>query len=587
MGSLVVSKSRTCIKHLCTSWDVNRLYLRPALACLQQHNIMHAVRFIINQQTLYYSTKGDKQTNSQVSKEKGFTPRTRPAFPNSVFTAGTAKRTAEYMKKRAGADTEELANNTSTRGRGSVKVALPNHPLTTSEWAKLKESSSKPERFEMQMMEGLLATNADINITKSLLVYVVQDKGTLSYELLLRYLTLCVTGGHHSEVFDTYGIMRTCFKTLDMGASSLFIKGFSQTERWREALVVLEGMKKALLPSPRNYSDAIAGAALHGDAEMSWKLYDELLDLGLVPNQDTWQCLFQSGITQRGQEDKLFSVLSYMRDNQIYPEEPLIQTIKAWFESFPDQKWSGRFSYVAPSGECENCKASLESIQLTEEEYAELKDKVMKKVIEGSDVFKKTTPEELESFKSFVKQRPPFDIVIDGLNVANTTPKATHSETLLAVVSELEQQGLNILVLGRKHMLQPSRNWDRQNMNKIKQKAHCFFTENISEDDPFLLYAALHSGVHCNFLSRDLMRDHKACLSDSTTRRLFFKWQRGHQLVISHYVPGKRVRFQRTPAYDTIVQMSGSSWHIPYDENRGDRATYEVPQKWLCLTQEY
>uniref|UniRef100_A0A672SPG5 Mitochondrial ribonuclease P protein 3-like n=1 Tax=Sinocyclocheilus grahami TaxID=75366 RepID=A0A672SPG5_SINGR len=161
------------------------------------------------------------------------------------------------------------------------------------------------------------------------------------------------------------------------------------------------------------------------------------------------------------------------------------------------------------------------------------------------------------------------------------------SPQLLAVVSELEQQGLNILVLGRKHMLQPSRNWDRQNMSKIKQKAHCFFTENISEDDPFLLYAALHSGLHCNFLSRDLMRDHKACLSDSATRRLFFKWQRGHQLVISHYVPGKRVRFQRISAYDTIAQMSGSSWHIPYDENRGDRATYEVPQKWLCLTQDH
>lgn len=29
-----------------------------------------------------------------------------------------------------------------------------------------------------------------------------------------------------------------------------------------------------------------------------------------------------------------------------------------------------------------------------------------------------------------MKQRPPFDIVIDGLNVANTTPKATHSETV-------------------------------------------------------------------------------------------------------------------------------------------------------------
>lgn len=173
---------------------------------------------------------------------------------------------------------------------------------------------------------------------------------------------------------------------------------------------------------------------------------------------------------------------------------------------------------------------------------------------------------------------------------------------LLAVVSELEHQGLTILVLGRKHMLRPSRSWERHNMDLIRQKAHCFFTENMwvpddkttkkniiwnilhrkhiqhssyfviriyfiifvissasfyqqpytsfscvsvsSEDDPFLLYATLHSGNHCKFVSRDLMRDHKACLSDGATRRLFFKWQRGHQLVVGGSVAaGRRVRF--------------------------------------------
>lgn len=101
-------------------------------------------------------------------------------------------------------------------------------------------------------------------------------------------------------------------------------------------------------------------------------------------------------------------------------------------------------------------------------------------------------------------------------------------------------------------------------MDLIQQKAHCFFTENMwaflsgillafyrvvwftvvrgvcereclpfrSEDDPFLLYATLSSGNHCWFISKDLMRDHKACLSDNATRRLFFKWQRGHQVVV-------------------------------------------------------
>lgn len=65
-----------------------------------------------------------------------------------------------------------------------------------------------------------------------------------------------------------------------------------------------------------------------------------------------------------------------------------------------------------------------------------------------------------------------------------------------------------------------------------------------SEDDPFLLYATLHSGNHCKFVSRDLMRDHKACLSEGPIRQLFFKWQRGHQLVVGGSVAAsKRVRF--------------------------------------------
>ncbi|XP_034061850.1 mitochondrial ribonuclease P catalytic subunit isoform X1 [Gymnodraco acuticeps] len=212
----------------------------------------------------------------------------------------------------------------------------------------------------------------------------------------------------------------------------------------------------------------------------------------------------------------------------------------------------------------------------------------MADIIQGRDVFKKTTPEELESFKAFVKKNPAFDVVVDGLNIANlNNDKNLQSVTLLAVVSELERQGLTVLVLGRKHMLCPSRSWNRYNMKLIQQKAHCFFTENISEDDPFLLYATLHSRNHCRFVSRDMMRDHKACLPDGASRRLFFKWQRGHQLVVDGFVTaGKRVRFQSIPTYDTIVQTTADSWHIPYDDTE-DRSTYEVPQKWLCLTTKH
>lgn len=70
------------------------------------------------------------------------------------------------------------------------------------------------------------------------------ETGTLSYELLLRYLTLCVSGGHNAEVFDVYDIMRGNFPSLETGASSLFIKSFCRTEKWQEALVILGELKK-------------------------------------------------------------------------------------------------------------------------------------------------------------------------------------------------------------------------------------------------------------------------------------------------------------------------------------------------------
>lgn len=90
----------------------------------------------------------------------------------------------------------------------------------------------------------MLKTRAPPVFHRSLLSFVAMETGTLSYELLLRYLTLCVSGGHDAEVFDVYDIMRGSFPSLETGASSLFIKSFSRTARWREAVSILHEVKK-------------------------------------------------------------------------------------------------------------------------------------------------------------------------------------------------------------------------------------------------------------------------------------------------------------------------------------------------------
>ncbi|XP_029982502.1 mitochondrial ribonuclease P catalytic subunit [Sphaeramia orbicularis] len=538
----------------------------------------------------------DLWNGAKEERSKNYTSMQRP-YPKSVFAAGTAKRTAEIIKRKTAlaCEDEDQHVDEPSRRKGTGKLAPPDRPLSPTEWRTLKESVGNPQRFDVQMMSALFNSRANLDIPKSLLTFVAMETGTLSYELLLRYLTLCVNSGHDTEVFDLYDIMRGNFPCLETGALSLFIKSFSRTERWREGLNILQELDKVFTPSPRNYGDIISAAVLHGDTTTACTLYDELIDKGLSPHQETWEDLFrgarktaQEGVevmSQSEYEKKLMGILFYMRDNQIYPKKSLADCIKTWFESLPGQNWTGSWTSVNPKGLCRCCGSELESIQLTTQEYQQLKDRVMADIIEGQDVFKKSTPEELERFKAFVKRKPSFDVVMDGLNVANINKDKTKlSETLLAVVSEFARQGLAVLVLGRKHMLRPSKTWDRNDMALIQQKAHFFFTENISEDDPFLLYATLHSGNHCKFVSRDLMRDHKACLPDGASRRLFFKWQRGHQLVVDgHVAARRRVRFQSIPSYDTIVQTSEDLWHIPYDDSE-DRSTYEVPQKWLCLS---
>ncbi|XP_059812755.1 mitochondrial ribonuclease P catalytic subunit isoform X2 [Hypanus sabinus] len=485
---------------------------------------------------------GTKKISPSTQQEKVSGGATGTLF--SLFTAGAARKRAGLAKRKIGnklIDVPKIVN--------SAKTRVPMKPLSIDEWKKMKAEMNNKTRFEVSMMEKLLSNHANIDIAKSLLVYVTKETGTVDYELLLKYLALCVKGNHLNEVLDLYGIMKTKFETLDTGAYSLFINGFSKTDRWKEAMIFLDSIKKMINPSPRNYGDIIISALQHKEVETAWSLLKEMEDLNLRPNEDTLQAFFDCGKSPCDEryENMMLNILSYLRDNQIYPGESLMQSIQSWFESLPGKRWVGHKATIAHSGKCHICNTLLETIQLNEDEYSVLKEHVMNDVIQGKDVFRKTTP------------------------------------ALFDVVSHLARQNLRILVLGRRHMLKGTRSWDKGHMAAIQKYADCFFTSNISEDDPFLLYATILSGNHCKFLSRDLMRDHKACMPDKNTRRLFFKWQRGHQLVLSGYNPGHKMKFEVIPNYDTIVQSTRNTWHIPYEEKGVERSSYEVPRKWLCL----
>uniref|UniRef100_A0A8C4KXV4 Mitochondrial ribonuclease P catalytic subunit n=1 Tax=Equus asinus TaxID=9793 RepID=A0A8C4KXV4_EQUAS len=449
-------------------------------------------------------------------------------------------------------------------------IQLPTKPLNSEEWDKLKEDFKGKANFENWISSQMAHCRSSVDVAKSLLAWVAaKNNGIIGYDLLVKYLYLCVFHKQTSEVIDVYEIMKTRYKSLESGGNSLLIRGLIHSDRWREALLLLEDIKKVMIPSKKNYHDCIQGALLHQDVKTAWDLYQELLGHDVVPMLETLKAFFDFGkdIKDDQYSNKLLDILLYLRNNQLYPGESFAHSVKTWFES----------------GQCLGCGKTIESIRLSPEEYEFLKGKILRDVIDGGDQYKKTTPQELKRFQNFVKHCPPFDIVIDGLNVAKMFPKSRESQVLLDVVSQLAKQNLRLLVLGRKHMLRQGSRWRRDEMEMVQKQASCFFADNISEDDPFLLYATLHSGNHCKFITKDLMRDHKACLPDAKTQRLFFKWQQGHQLAIINRLPGSKITFQRILSHDTVVQTTGDSWHIPYDEDLVERYSYEVPTKWLCL----
>lgn len=102
-----------------------------------------------------------------------------------------------------------------------------------------------------------------------------------------------------------------------------------------------------------------------------------------------------------------------------------------------------------------------------------------------------------------------------------------------------------------------------------------------SEDDAFLLYATLRSGKHCKFVTRDFLRDHKACLPDSLTRHLFRKWQRGHQIAFSPSAEGRSIKF--LVSFPTAVRKHTEHIHWRYIiSNSGCQNIMLKSKKWIC-----
>lgn len=64
------------------------------------------------------------------------------------------------------------------------------------------------------------------------------------------------------------------------------------------------------------------------------------------------------------------------------------------------------------------CQQSLAPVTVTVDELKRLKWTFFDRVVRGRNIFENTTESEWQQFEACIRENGPFDLVVDGLNVA-------------------------------------------------------------------------------------------------------------------------------------------------------------------------
>ncbi|XP_072934837.1 mitochondrial ribonuclease P catalytic subunit [Epargyreus clarus] len=393
-------------------------------------------------------------------------------------------------------------------------------------------------------------------------------------------------------ILDSYKNLYDKYKMLDYFTCERLLHALCVIDEWKKCMKILDDIHLSSTPSHSTYSTLIATLFKNNKKAEAFKLIQRSLnDRRLLQDKayDEWIKF----ILRKYKEKKtilkyLDELCQHLAHNYIKVTESTAERIR---ETYLSLDWSARYTSVKrESGECNCCKEKLDDIILSDKEFSLLQQNVKDKLIVGSDLFLKTSPGELERFLRFIEKTKPYDVVLDGLNIiyligAKHGSPMEKLKTLSMVVDHFLKQNKKILLLGRKHMFK----WHGPTLKELTQKTCSFFTENITQDDPYFITAAILSGAHTDIVSRDLLRGHRFLMKDEKLRLLFQKWQWKHQWMV---LPArKRPQLQPPLKFSPCAQKNALGWHIPYEKkvetddnyfNNGDPDC----SAWLCLKEK-
>ncbi|GLG94500.1 uncharacterized protein GBIM_01707 [Gryllus bimaculatus] len=471
-------------------------------------------------------------------------------------------------------------------------VIARGEPLSKDEWNKVKQevfnlnSFVNAENIDAIIM-GLCIGEKQFAVGSSLLDSLRESGISPNTATLARFLKLCYDckAGDEESVLGICNEIRNRCPVLDASTADNVIHGLALTSRWQEGLELLSEIRLSAVPISASFNVLAEAAFKNGELKLGWELMEQMLQLERRPTPPVYKAWIDQCMRTKGSEASVMigQLLDFWADHDLRPSLDVAEHLRSWFEH-DKYSWEGCFTTISPRGSCQNCRTVLRKRKITTAEFEAMRKEFFEQVIVGSNVFLKSNPEELETFQQFLSRTAPYDVVIDGLNIAYSSGRLRPQQAVKAlesVVQHFATRKKRMLVLGRRHM----QNWPQKEMNYIHEHAFVFLAQNLSQDDPFLLYAAMYSGPFTQFVSRDLMRSHVYLLKDTSLRRIFRRWQQQRQLQLIRAISG-HVTVMPPLSYNPSVQQGpGAVWHVPYDTEFKvqPKQMFEPPRHWLCL----
>ncbi|CAH1402460.1 unnamed protein product [Nezara viridula] len=360
--------------------------------------------------------------------------------------------------------------------------------------------------------------------------------------------------------------------------------GLSICNEWKECLKLLEMARFTSVPSTKMYSAIIEAAFCNHEMDLGFNLMHEMVRNKLTPLPNVYTSWLSASKFSRNAFNELFK---FFEKHDLHPSEEVTMLLLPHYNQHNKRTKYCKIAEVNKSGMCQSCFHQLNPLTIDESEFKKMRDAFLNPVLIGKDIFHKSKPEEFKSFINFLERIEHTDVVLDGLNIALSPTNRKHDLQLSAgvlcrVVKHFVNLSKKVMVLGRKHMSL----WPKVDMDYIKKNAFLFLVENVSTDDPYLLYATMHFGLGTAFVSRDQMRSHKFLLRDPELKDIFAKWQQKHQYYFLYASENGKVSLMEPMKYSQSVQQTKEgTWHIPISTDMSGIPGHLIPykKKWLCF----